>query len=98
MNEINKDVVVEALKTVFDPEIALDIWTIGLVYDVTVGGNNVDVTMTLTSPMCPYGPQILEEVEHKVKAIPSVKNVKVNLTFEPAWEPSEELKLQLGLA
>lgn len=95
---VEKETIIETLKTVLDPEILMDVWSIGLVYNIAINGNIVDITMTLTSPMCPYGPQLLGEVEHKVKNIAGVENAKVNLTFEPPWEPSEDLKMQLGLA
>lgn len=96
---VEKEKVIDVLKTILDPEILMDIWTIGLVYNVDVAGENkVTITMTLTTPMCPYGPQLLAEVEHKVKTMDGVTDAKVDLTFEPPWQPSEDLKMQLGLA
>jgi len=95
---VEKENVVAVLKTILDPEILMDIWTIGLVYAVETADNKVTITMTLTTPMCPYGPQLLAEVENKVKNIDGVSDTKVNLTFEPPWQPSEDLKMQLGLA
>lgn len=94
---IKKETVIEALKKVFDPEIQIDVWTLGLIYDIIISKDKVNIKMTLTSPMCPYGPQLLSEVEQAVKAILGVKAAKVELVFEPAWEPSEDTKLQLGL-
>jgi len=94
---VEKENVVAVLKTILDPEILMDIWTIGLVYAVETADNKVTITMTLTTPMCPYGPQLLAEVEHKVKGMDGVVEAKVNLTFEPPWQPSEDLKMQLGL-
>ena len=97
-NEQLKNQIIEALKTVLDPEILVDVWTLGLVYNIDVREKNATVTMTLTSPMCPYGPQLLGEVEHKVKNTPGIADAKIELTFDPPWEPSEEVKMQLGLA
>jgi len=94
---VEKENVVAVLKTILDPEILMDIWTIGLVYAIETADNKVTITMTLTTPMCPYGPQLLAEVEHKVKGMDGVVEAKVNLTFEPPWQPSEDLKMQLGL-
>ncbi len=96
---VEKEKVIDVLKTILDPEILMDIWTIGLVYNIDVAGENkVTITMTLTTPMCPYGPQLLAEVENKVKTMDGVTDAKVDLTFEPPWQPSEDLKMQLGLA
>ncbi|MBI4441570.1 DUF59 domain-containing protein [Candidatus Woesearchaeota archaeon] len=94
---INKETVIETLKKVLDPEILMDVWTLGLVYGIDITEGDVSITMTLTSPMCPYGPQLLAEVEQNVRMLQGVTNVAVHLTFEPAWEPSADLKMQLGL-
>lgn len=95
---VTKENIIETLKTILDPEIMVDIWSIGLVYNIAIANEHVAITMTLTSPMCPYGPQLLGEVENKVKNIPGVADAKIELVFEPPWEPSEDLKLQLGLS
>lgn len=92
--------VIEVLRTVFDPEIPVNIYELGLVYDVIVDEeNHVRVRMTLTSPMCPVAESLPPEVEQKVRQIPGVAHAEVDLTWEPAWSPammSEAAKLQLG--
>ena len=93
---ISREEVIEALKKVVDPEIGIDIWTLGLVYEITLG-EKTKILMTLTSPMCPYGPQLLADVKERVGELKEVKEVEVELTFEPVWEPSEEVKLMLGV-
>jgi FeS assembly SUF system protein len=93
--------VVEAIKTVFDPEIPVDIYELGLIYDIWADADsNVAVKMTLTSPACPSAQQIPSEVRWKVKAIEGVKDCSVEIVWEPTWDKdrmSEAAKLQLGM-
>lgn len=90
--------VVEALRKVVDPEIGIDVYTLGLIYEIKLDKDpKAVIKMTLTTPTCPYGPQVIADVKQKVGAVPGVKEVEVELTFEPLWEPSEELKLMLGM-
>ena len=93
--------VVEAIKTVFDPEIPVDIYELGLIYDIWADAeSNVAVKMTLTSPACPSAQQIPSEVRWKVKAIEGVKDCSVEIVWEPTWDKdrmSEAAKLQLGM-
>ncbi|MBK6264779.1 SUF system Fe-S cluster assembly protein [Marivirga sp. S37H4] len=95
-----RDKVMEAIKSVYDPEIPVDIYELGLIYEVNVYPvNNVYVLMTLTSPSCPSAEEIPGEVEMKVKAIEGVNDVKVELTFDPPYSQemmSEAAKLELG--
>lgn len=92
--------IVGMLKTVYDPEIPVNIYDLGLIYDVDIDDDkNVTITMTLTAPNCPAADFILEDVRFKVESIKAVNNVIVNLTFEPEWNKdmlSEEAKLDLG--
>ena len=94
------DKIVGVLKTIYDPEIPVDIFELGLIYDVFVSENNdVKILMTLTSPNCPVAETLPVEVEEKVKAIDTVKNAEVEITFDPMWTQdmmSEEAKLELG--
>ncbi|MBB1149193.1 MULTISPECIES: iron-sulfur cluster assembly protein [unclassified Myroides] len=93
--------IVKMLKTIYDPEIPVDIYELGLIYDVFVNEtNDVKILMTLTSPNCPVAETLPMEVEEKVKSIDQVNNVEVELTFEPTWSKdlmSEEAQLELGL-
>lgn len=92
--------IVTMLKMVYDPEIPVNVFDLGLIYDVDIDDDkNVTVTMTLTAPNCPAADFILEDVRYKVQSVKGVNNVIVNLTFEPAWNRdmlSEEAKLELG--
>lgn len=92
--------VVRVLKTIFDPEIPVDIYELGLIYDVNVNvDNNIQVIMTLTAPNCPAAESLPAEVEQKLKAIEGVNEVKVEITFDPPWDQemmSEAAKLELG--
>ncbi len=94
------DKIVEVIKTIFDPEIPVDIYELGLIYDVFVNEDlDVKVLMTLTSPNCPVAETLPVEVEEKVKTIEKVRNAEVEITFDPAWTQdmmSEEAKLELG--
>ncbi|HUF23775.1 MAG TPA: SUF system Fe-S cluster assembly protein [Vicinamibacterales bacterium] len=93
--------VVEAIKTVFDPEIPVDIYELGLIYDIYADAeSNVAVKMTLTSPACPSAQQIPNDVRWKVKAVEGVKDCSVEVVWEPTWDKdrmSEAAKLQLGM-
>ena len=100
-NEALHNQVVATLKTCFDPEIPVDIYELGLIYDLKVAGEgDVHIRMTLTSPMCPVAESLPPEVENKVRALPEVKTAKVEVVWEPPWEParmSEAAKLQLNM-
>lgn len=93
--------IVRVLKTIYDPEIPVDIYELGLIYDVFVNeAHEVKVLMTLTSPNCPVAETLPMEVEEKVRSVDFVKGVEVELTFEPSWTKdlmSEEAKLELGM-
>ena len=95
-----RDKIVAAIKTVYDPEIPVDVYELGLIYEINVFPiNNVYIRMTLTSPSCPSAEVIPGEVEQKVKAIEGVNDVKVELTFDPPYSQdmmSEAAKLELG--
>jgi len=85
----------KVFKKYVDKEIDMDVWTLGLVYNLEVQDNAVKVLMTFTSPLCPYGPQMVHELEQEIKKL-GVSQVQINITFEPLWQPSEELKDMLG--
>ena len=101
-DEINLgEKVVRILKTIFDPEIPVDIYELGLIYDVLINEDNeVKILMTLTSPNCPVAETLPQEVEEKIKSINEVKSCEVEITFDPPWSKdlmSEEAKLELGM-
>ena len=93
--------IVTILKTIYDPEIPVDIYELGLIYDVFVNENkDVKILMTLTSPNCPVAETLPVEVQEKVKALDDLNEVEVEITFDPPWTQelmSEEAKLELGL-
>jgi FeS assembly SUF system protein len=93
--------IVQALSTVFDPEIPINIWELGLIYDIAVDAAGVAaIRMTLTAPGCPVAQSLPVEVADKVKGVPGVADAKVDVVWEPAWDKdrmSDAAKLQLGL-
>ena len=95
------DKIVGVLKTIFDPEIPVDIYELGLIYDVFVNEDaDVKILMTLTTPNCPVAETLPREVEEKVKSLDEVKDAEVEITFDPPWSRdlmSEEAKLELGM-
>ena len=95
-----EDKIVTMLKSIYDPEIPVDIFELGLIYEVKIDKEqNVQIEMTLTSPNCPVAETLPKEVEDKVSAIEEVTSCKVNIVFDPPWDKdmiSEEAKLELG--
>ncbi|MGY5845824.1 SUF system Fe-S cluster assembly protein [Salegentibacter sp. HM20] len=93
--------IVKVLKTIYDPEIPVDIYELGLIYDVMVNTDyEVKILMTLTTPNCPVAESLPQEVQDKVKSLDTVKDAEVEITFDPPWTQdlmSEEAKLELGL-
>jgi len=93
---ITQEKLIDILKNYKDPEIGIDIWTLGLIYKIEIDEEYIKITMTFTTPFCPYGPHMIEELKEQIiKA--GVKNVEIEVVFNPPWEPSEELKEMLGL-
>ena len=99
-NEIGEKIIT-TIKTIFDPEIPVDIYELGLIYDIMVNENfDVKILMTLTTPNCPVAETLPVDVEEKVKTVQGVKDVEVEITFEPPWSQdlmSDEAKLELGI-
>jgi metal-sulfur cluster biosynthetic enzyme len=96
---VTEDEVLEALTNVIDPELGLDFVELGLVYGVEIEDDSVTITFTLTSPGCPIGPQVSEQMEEFVGEIPGVEEVVPNMVFSPPWTPdkmSEDAKFALG--
>ena len=94
-----QDKVVEMLKTCYDPEIPVNIYDLGLIYNVDVDGENANILMTLTAPGCPVIDVLIDDVTNAAKAVEGIENVHVELTFDPPWDKSmmsEEARLELG--
>ena len=99
MDEL-ENTIVEVLKSIYDPEIPVDVYELGLIYEVKIDKeSNVQIQMTLTSPNCPVAESMPKEVDDKVAEITDVKSAKVNIVFDPPWDKdmmSEEAQLELG--
>lgn len=89
--------IIDAIKKVMDPELGVDLWTLGLIYDITQNNGHVHIVMTFTSIMCPLGPQMIENIKQEVRKVKGVKTVDVEVSFEPMWEPTEDLRSLLGV-
>ena len=92
--------IIDVLKTIYDPEIPVNIYELGLIYKVSVDGTTVHIDMTLTSPNCPMTDVLMYQIDSRLKLLDGVEDVKVNLTFDPPWDKdmiSEEGQLKLGL-
>ena len=100
-NEDLRDSVVDALKSVYDPEIPVDIYELGLIYDVAISEDgDATITMTLTTPHCPVAESLPNEVELRVLSVPGIRDAVVNLVWDPPWDPSkmsDEARLELGM-
>ena len=96
-----EDNIVDKLKTIYDPEISVDIYELGLIYEIRIDDEfEVDILMTLTTPNCPVAESLPVEIEEKVQLVEGVKTARVTITFDPPWDQdmmSEEAKLELGM-
>jgi FeS assembly SUF system protein len=96
-----RQAVIDAVKTVFDPEIPVNIWELGLVYEINIADNGaVHIVMTLTSPSCPVAEEVPIDVDKAVRAVPGVGEVDIELVWDPPWDPdmmSESAQLELGM-
>lgn len=97
---MNRDDVVSALKNVYDPEVPVNIWDLGLIYDVKAADGKVEVKMTMTSPTCPMADEIMENARAEIAKIPNVSEINIDLVWNPAWDismMSEAAKVELDL-
>ena len=92
-----KEDVVDVLKFVQDPELHIDVWTLELIREIQIEGDKVKIKMTLTTPACPYGPALIQEIEGNLRTLPGIKTVEIELVFSPPWKPPEDVKEMLGL-
>ena len=87
---------IEILKKCFDPELNIDVWTLGIIYELDVKDDDVKIKMTFTTPACPYGPALVGDITNKLKE-GGAKKVDIELTFDPPWKPSEDLRAMMGV-
>ncbi len=94
---ITSEELIEVFKGYDDPELNIDVWTLGLIYKIEIVDNShVKILLTFTSPMCPFGPEMVAELKRRIQA-KGVENVEIEITFDPPWEPSEELREMVGV-
>ena len=95
---VSKQDVIEKLKLVEDPELFLDIWFLGLVYDIDLSKEEglVEIEMTFTTPLCPAGPELVADVQDKVGELEQIERVEVKVVFSPPWKPNDEVKAMMG--
>lgn len=91
-----EELIEEVFKKYVDPELGIDIWTLGLIYNVGLNEDKVKILLTFTSPLCPYGPQMVEELKEMI-INKRAREVEIEVTFDPPWQPSEELKEMMGM-
>ena len=95
-----KNKIIEEIRKIYDPELPVNIYELGLIYDIKVNGRKAEIKMTLTTPNCPVAETLPMEVEEKVKSLDEVSSAEVEITFDPPWTKdlmSEEAKLELGM-
>lgn len=93
---LTKERIIEELETIYDPEVNLDIYTMGLIYDITSSDTGVHILMTYTTSACPAGPIIQQEIRDSLISI-GAKNVTIEVTFDPPWKAPENLRAMMGL-
>lgn len=94
---ISREQIIKAIKQVKDPEIDIDIWTLGLIYDVQISADaEVYIKMTYTTPLCPFGNEMSEEIQRRIKEL-KPKTLKIEVVFDPPWQPTDELRAMLGV-
>jgi len=99
MNLINKDEIISVLKECYDPEIPIDLWNLGLIYDIKIKNNNIDIIMSLTTPGCTMGQYMADDIKSKLEKNKNIKNINVQVVFDPPWEPemmTDEGRKKLG--
>ncbi|HBN45426.1 MAG TPA: iron-sulfur cluster assembly protein [Candidatus Marinimicrobia bacterium] len=101
MMDINKDQVIDVLKQCYDPEIPVDLWNLGLIYDIKIDEPNVNITMSLTTPGCGMAQHMAADIKTKVSSLDGVEETIVDVTFDPPWNPemmTDEAKEKLGFS
>ena len=87
METINKEDVIEILKQCYDPEIPIDLWNLGLIYEITIKDHNINITMSLTTPGCTMGQHMADDIKSKLENLKNVNEVCVDVVFDPPWQP-----------
>lgn len=94
---MTRERVIEELETIMDPEIGLDLWTLGLIYDIQFQDEEyIKIVMTYTTPLCPYGPILKQEIVDSLREL-GFKAVDIEISFDPSWKPPENLRAMLGI-
>ena len=99
MSKINKEAIISILKQCYDPEIPIDLWNLGLIYEIKISDNNIDIVMSLTTPGCTMGQYMADDIKSKLKQLKNVKTINVDVVFDPPWQPemmSNEGRKKLG--
>ena len=101
MEKINKEEIIAVLKQCYDPEIPIDLWNLGLIYEIIIKENNINITMSLTTPGCTMGQYMADDIKAKLEQMQNVKKVTVEVVFDPPWQPemmTDEGRQKLGFA
>tara|TARA_Y100001960_G_scaffold135504_1_gene143763 strand:+ start:1546 stop:1896 length:351 start_codon:yes stop_codon:yes gene_type:complete len=102
MKQINKENIIEILQECYDPEIPIDLWNLGLIYNISIKDNDIDITMSLTTPGCTMGQYMADDIKSKlIEQLKNVKNVNVEVVFDPPWRPemmTDEGRKKLGFS
>ena len=102
MKQINKENIIEILQECYDPEIPIDLWNLGLIYNISIKDNDIDITMSLTTPGCTMGQYMADDIKSKlIEQLKNVKNVNVEVVFDPPWQPemmTDEGRKKLGFS
>ena len=99
LEKTNEEEVIDVLKTCYDPEIPIDLWNLGLIYEIKIADNNIDIVMSLTTPGCTMGQHMADDIKLKLEQLKNVKNINVKVVFDPPWQPemmSNEGRKKLG--
>ena len=102
MKQINKENIIEVLQECYDPEIPIDLWNLGLIYNISIEDNDIDITMSLTTPGCTMGQYMADDIKSKlIEQLKNVRNVNVEVVFDPPWQPemmTDEGRKKLGFS
>ena len=102
MKQINKENIIEILQECYDPEIPIDLWNLGLIYNISIEDNDIDITMSLTTPGCTMGQYMADDIKSKlIEQLKNVRNVNVEVVFDPPWQPemmTDEGRKKLGFS